>query len=434
MLFLEKLLGRNDSYVLAECDQEVRFVSRQDLSQLTDQEILCFGSHNLAGLDLSDFLLDLDVLYRLRTKRFDGLLSLSRSELDVGETERYIYFTNKIEAILKSYRACKIKLGKYPIESILSRSLLREYYKEKANILFLLYEKIESEKELLDFYKNRFRIVFSQLKQIDNQEIRIDSEKIKQFNNSHAEYIKRNISKDSTIKLHFNPVGAKTGRASFKHGTLQLYSLPKEMRSAIIARSGYNIVQFDYKNYQARIAIALTKDDDFRDRFLNSEDFYSEFGGDREKVKLSFLAWLFSDSYSDIFDVQAKPIREHKSLLYNRFLDEEKLVNIFGRPLYFDKKSGAHLIYQNYISSTEADMVLELSSKLIQKLKDNDDVRFLFPFHDAFIFEVKEGKERIIGKLKELIETYHKEVFGCRFPVEAKIGKNFEQLKTTEQK
>jgi DNA polymerase I-like protein with 3'-5' exonuclease and polymerase domains len=266
------------------------------------------------------------------------------------------------------------------------------------------------------------------LLEINLQDIHIDKDKLSQYDNPHVAAINKKLKKNNTLRLNLKPVGSKTGRASFGKGSLHIYSLPKEMRSIITAQDGYKIVQFDYKNFQARIAISLTSDEEFKRRFLLSKDFYSEFGGDREEVKLSFLSWLFSDRYSEAFDQQAQPIRAHKENLYEQFLEAGQIKNVFGRPLFFGENDPKHLIYQNYISSTEADMILELSSIILEKLNKNKEVRLLFPFHDAFVFEIKEDKLNIVSKLEKVISTYHLKTFNTIFPVEIKAGNNFGEM------
>jgi hypothetical protein len=430
MIFLDKIFTKNNSLFASTHreDGSVCFVADLPLAATQSSERVMYGIERLKNSLHDVFAWDVSLLLALRGNRAESLVELCRASLKNSESKRYEELSDRILAALKSYEVCDIDIKQFPMKDLIVNELLEDFCRERARLSFLLFDEIKQEKDLLDFYKFRFFGIYKRLLEINSQDIHIDTDKLSQYDNPHVSAINKKLKKNNTLRLNFKPVGSKTGRASFGKGSLHVYSLPKDMRSIIKAQDGHRIVQFDYKNFQARIAISLTNDEGFKKKFLSSQDFYSEFGGDREEVKLSFLSWLFSDRYSETFDQQAQPIREHKERLYEQFLETGQIKNVFGRPLFFGENDPKHLIYQNYISSTEADMILELSSIILEKLNKNKEIRLLFPFHDAFVFEIKEDKLNMVDKLEKVISTYYLKMFNTMFPVEIKSGSNFGEM------
>ncbi len=343
--------------------------------------------------DLPEFVYDVKILYQLAGLKVESFSGLCNDFLDQYETEAYSRLCKRAKAHLRSYVECGIPIQKDFIPEPIQKSIVNE----REALTDLLFKRFSYD-NIISFYEGSFN-------------------KIKAL---HA--IGRNAG------LKFNFVGSRTGRLAFKKKTFNPYTLPKEKRNCIKARPGYKIWEFDLKSCQPRIAIACTFDMDFRDDFL-SHDIYSCFKGNRNEVKLRFLHWLFSSNPSHFpeFEMECRPISELRNKIFE-LACKQNITNLFGRPLYFSDDAQPHTIFQNYITSNEADALLGMTEK-VYKLLQNTQSRVLFPFYDALICEISEEEKELPQKIKRLMEdAYRAETFRCVFPVETKKGDDYAHL------
>jgi len=388
--------------------------------------IVCFDSFKYMNFFSKNalFVYDVKTLYRLFGYKIDSLIDLGTALLGVDRLNRYVDLSNKIKYHLNSYSVCKIDYKKYSEDKLFPADLLAELYRERAKVIIELFLRFD-EKDVMSFY-NKFYDKLKTLFYISQNHILIDKEYIKNIDSFHVQTILKSIKEDNTIQLKFNPVGAKTGRLSFEKNSLNIYSLPKErVRQAIIAPDDFRLVQFDYKSFQPRLAIFSTDNETFKNKFRNVYDIYSIFDGDREKNKMGFLAWMFGVD-NNLIEFDALPIRELRMNLYEQFLKLGKLINPFGRVLKYTREP-VHSIFQNYITSLEVDCMLAVLQELEMKLEDKKS-KIIFPFHDAIVFYISKHEVSLIKEIKYIMENTHTNMFGTKFPVDIKIGKNFGQM------
>ena len=197
------------------------------------------------------------------------LLDLSNKKLDLSE------FDQKIDAHLRSFQTAGIDISRFDFRSLFSNKQFLIDHQERKNAKLLELFKEVQDLDILDFYE-KFRPFVKFLDKINNQTLITDLE---------------------PNKISFNATGSKDGRLSTKKGFLNIFSLPKEDRHRIKCEKDYRFVQCDYRNFQARLAIFLTKSDAFKRRFVDVEDIYE--GDDREQNKLNFFRVMFGVEISD---------------------------------------------------------------------------------------------------------------------------------------
>lgn len=350
---------------------------------------------------LDNFVYDVKVLYQLRGDKFNTFSELCSSYLSADTMLPYIQLRNRIRAHLRSYIECGIAISNRTLEELTPKHILVSINEEKDNLTQLLFDRFNGE-DVFGFYETFFPKLQA-LHQIS-----------------------------SNLDLKFNFVGTKNGRLSFKRNTFNPYVLPKTRRDCIAARPGYKIWQFDIKSSQPRMAIFSTTDSNFKEKFRTIDDVYSIFPGDRQRNKVCFLRWMYGNgtgfpALDEQFERLAHPVKLLRQVIYEDVRSGGTVFNRFSRPLYFGHEP-ENVVFQNYITSTEADALFEIVHKMHQFLKGTHS-RILFPFYDAVICEIAEGEPRLPGQLKNLIQTiYSDHVFFCNFPVEAKSGYNFAEL------
>jgi hypothetical protein len=349
--------------------------------------------------NLSQFVYDVKILYQLKGYKVKSLNDLC-AFLDSSETEAYHRACQKLKSHIRSYCECGISIQDHQVQEVIPQGVLDTLSQEKQRVVARLFSRFPDEQVI--FFYERF---FPKLQCLHK--------------------ISRNLG------LKFNFVGTKTGRLSFKSNTFNPYVLPRDKRSCIKARPGYKIYQYDLKSSQPRIAIFSTDDNTFRRRFEDTDDIYSVFPGDREANKLSFLRWMYSANYAadERFGKLARPIKTLREVVFGDSLHHHNVVyNRFGRPLFFSGDEPDNVVFQNWITSTEADALYEILFNMQKKMAHTQS-RILFPFYDAIICEIADEEKDMPLTLKQTIEeNYLDHVFYCKFPVEMKSGANFGAL------
>jgi len=394
-----------------------------------DQQLVCYESMNLLdNFDLSSFF-DIKILYELKGFSFRSLVDLSIQVLAEAAANSYSQLSEELKAHRTSYRIAKIDISTYRDDELYPESLLADFYRERSNLIVRLFHNLSSCD--LDFYSNRFMKVVKCLHRLSKNTLNIDLQSIEDDSTHYAMTIRKEAP-GGNLRLKYNPVGAKTGRLGFKKGTVNIYTLPSDIRKCVVAPQGFSLVQFDFKSFQPRLAIFSTLDEQFKKKFVDTEDIYSRFTGDREKNKINFLSWMFSCSRDENFSQEAAPVRELRDHIYKQAKAQGYLENCFGRRLPFNAQR-PNVLFQNYVTSLEVDTVLEVVL-WIEKAIKNLRTKILFPYHDAIICQVHEDEQFMILKIKEFMENWPKKTFGTTFPVEVKVGTNFGSLSEYEQK
>lgn len=320
------------------------------------------------------------------------LSDLSNKKLDLSE------FDQKIDAHVRSYQTAGIDTAQFDFESLFPAQFLSNLYERRNKKMLELFAEIQ-DPDVLNFYE-QFRPFVSLLhNKVNNQTLNTDL---------------------VPNKISFHATGSKDGRLSTMKGFLNLFSLAKEERHRIKCESGFRFVQCDYRNFQPRLAIFLTKNDAFKRRFEGVDDIYE--GADREQNKLNFFRTMFGIETPN--STELKPIFDLRKDIYEEIRSKGKIVNPFGRPMWYSGED-EHVVFRNFITSCESDFVFDISVKLDNLLVGKRS-RIKFLFHDCIMFEIHEEETNLIKPIKTLMEKG----WNAHYPVKLSAGKDWGNMKS----
>jgi hypothetical protein len=373
--------------------------------------------------------IDIKILYELKGHKFENIAELGQMILGESFVEKYNNLSAKIKAHLTSYRLAKINTSLYGESELIPDALYRNFYEERSKLILALYSYyIDQDLDETDrFYHSLYESAVI-LHDISKSPIDIDLKALDSKVGHHVKTVKK-YTVDGKANLHFHVVGAKTGRLAFKKGTINIYSFPKDLRTCIVAPPDCSIVEFDFKSFQPRLAICNTLDEEFKTKFRDIRDIYSVFPGDRQKNKIGFLAWMYSNNKDEMFEREAYPICTLRDELYIQARNTGKVVNRFGRAIYWqgDEKN---VVFQNYVTSNEVDAILLVMKKVYERLKGRQS-RIMFPFHDAIVCSIHKSEEYLVNEIGNIMEKTLYSTFNSYFPVEVKMGKNYGEMNDT---
>jgi hypothetical protein len=383
-------------------------------------EYFCFDvfkTFNTFG-DQIPFLWDVKILYELLGHKTETLIALGTEIFSAGRMQKYVGLSTQVKAHLNSYRQAGIDAGAYDTLKLLPQDLIYDLYLERAEIIKDLFLRLTVDEK--SFYVSFYKSV-EVLRDISKESLNIDLEAIEDDISVQAQAVRRSIRQGKT-RVQFNAVGAKTGRLGLRKNSLNIYNMPRHLRKCILPSPGHTLVEVDFKSFQPRLAIALTDNDEFIDRFREVDDIYSVFPGDRSKNKIAFLAWMYAKRKvgHQIFDEHAAPVWELRNALAKRGREQGVLETRWGRRLYFSEGDPKHVIFQNYVTATEVDCILQLTQKLVGM-----GIKVLFPYHDAVVCEVANEDLHVIQQIREQSEKLLYDLFSVRFPVGVNTGNNY---------
>ena len=381
------------------------------------------ASRTFTAVGIDKFFWDVKTLYELQNYQFKSIVELGQQILGLGAMERYVELSGRIKAYIKSYTECRIPIQKYSLDKILPEELLNDFYGERGTVIAKLFVAYSHNAQKA-FYKDNF---FNAMKVIDGFSrgpIAVNLDAIKGINNHYATSLRKAVKNDQ-LYLKFKYIAAATGRLGFEKNSVNFYSLPKTMRSCIVASEGAQLVQMDFKSFQPRLAIFSTEDEAFKKSFQGTDDIYSVFAGDREKNKITFLAWMFAKYHmrNNELDTKAYAIWRHRKKLYQDAKVNGYITNVWGRVMPY-KGEPEHIVFQHYITSIEVDSVLNMLV-FLDKFLLKYDSQILLPYHDAIIFEVFDYEKHLIKEIKTHLQDSLYEKFGAKFPVQVSVGDDF---------
>jgi len=249
-------------------------------------------------------------------------------------------------------------------------------------------------------------------------------------------------------KINYSTKRTLTGRITSKDRyNPQNLSKNNEERTKIISkfRNG-RVYQFDYTSFEARIALYLSDDDDFIERFydkdLHSEtariifetqDFTHE---QRNIAKLVNHSILYGASEATVLkklEGQEHPVE--KMLRVKEFLsplfkkskelmhqaeDDGYIINKWGSII---KPEKSYAGFNNYIQSTASEIVVDkvCEIKELMKMLKSD---FLFQVHDSLVFDIHPDEIYIVEKIVKIL-SFHR---GMLFSIDHKSGPNYRDL------
>ena len=225
-------------------------------------------------------------------------------------------------------------------------------------------------------------------------------------------------------------------------------NLPKdsEIRKSIISRyDDGKIVSFDYKSFETRLSMYLSRDMDFINKNLNS-DFHINTAKaiflneepntiEREIGKNVNHAILYGGgdkllntiiSKSNINDVEDSikrvkeflmPILDTSNYINDVYKELGYIINPFGTLI---KPNKSYAAFNNYVQSTAADIVVDKLFEIKEWTKDKKS-SLIFQVFDSFVFDISPDEENAIEEIYNILYKYN----DMTFEVESKGGNNY---------
>lgn len=225
-------------------------------------------------------------------------------------------------------------------------------------------------------------------------------------------------------------------------------NLPKdsEIRKSMISRyDGGKIVSFDYKSFETRLSMYLSRDMDFINKNLNS-DFHINTAkaiflneeptpAEREIGKNINHAILYGGgdkllntiiSKSNINDVEGSikrvkeflmPILDTSNYINDVYKELGYIINPFGTLI---KPNKSYAAFNNYVQSTAADIVVDKLFEIKEWAKDKKS-SLIFQVFDSFVFDISPDEENAIEEIYNILFKYN----DMTFEVESKGGNNY---------
>lgn len=249
--------------------------------------------------------------------------------------------------------------------------------------------------------------------------------------------------------LRYSDKRTITGRINCVDG-FNPQMLPKDspIRNQIISRyEGGKIFVFDYKSFETRLSMYLSRDEEFilsnmhSDLHYNTakaiferEDITNE---EREIGKSVNHAILYGGgdtllksiiSKSDTEDVDKslqnvkeflKPILNTSDYINNVYKELGYIINPFGTLI---KPNKTYAAFNNYVQSTAADIVVDKIEEIKNWIK-NKKSSFMFQVHDSFVLDVSPEDIGAVEEIKQILSKYNDMIFD----VEVSSGKNYSE-------
>ncbi len=292
---------------------------------------------------------------------------------------------------------------------------------------------------------------------------------------TYVEVLPTLVDNGNRVHTTFDQAVAATGRLSSNDPNLQNIpirsELGKKIRRSFIAEEGFVLLSCDYSQIELRLVAALAKDKAMLAAFEKDEDVHTatasqiwniplkdvtkdqrriakaiNFGlifgqgpqGLSQSAGISFKeAKEFIEKYFQVFHGIKSYMVETKALAQKLGYVE----TMFGRKRYLPEihsslpmvRAAAERMAINMpVQGSEADLIklamIEIDKKLGQI---SPDARMLLQVHDELLFEVKPKEaEKVAEFAKDIMENVEK--VGVKIVVEAKVGKNWEEMKPLE--
>lgn len=287
------------------------------------------------------------------------------------------------------------------------------------------------------------------------------------------------VKDDGRLHTTFLQAGSVTGRMASKDPGIQNIPIRTEegraIRRAFVSEKGCTLVSIDYSQIELRIAAFLSGDEKMMEIFKNGEDVHrgvasrvfhvpqNEVTADmRRRAKVINFGILYGMGVNALRanlgeDTRREEAQEFFNAYFNTFtrlaeyLEETKqsarehgyTLTFHGRKRHFPginsslpfmRAQAERMAINAPVQGTSADITRIAMVRIagdLQKREMTDAVRMLIQVHDELVFEIRdELVETEVPRLMDLMETVIplSETKGVPIVVEAKIGKNWEEM------
>jgi len=276
---------------------------------------------------------------------------------------------------------------------------------------------------------------------------------------------------ESRVHTTFNQAVTATGRLSSSDPNLQNIpvrtEIGRKVRRAFVAKDGYVLLSCDYSQIELRIMAALAKDKKMLEAFEHGEDIHTATAANiwnldikevtkdqRRTAKAINFGLIFGQGPQGLArsaDISFEEAREFIARYFDVFsgvrewMDMSKALaasqgyieTLFGRrrmlpeihsPLHMVRAQAERMAINMPVQGTEADLMKLAMIEVAKQLPSiSSDAKMLLQVHDELLFEVpiKEVKT-VAEQVVDIMQ--HVEKIGCPIVVDAKQGKNWEEM------
>ena len=261
-----------------------------------------------------------------------------------------------------------------------------------------------------------------------------------------------NFDGDKKLILKYSNKRTITGRINCADKKFNPQLLPKnsEIRNQIISEfKNGKIFLFDFVSFETKLSVYLTKDETFIEKLRNS-DLHIEtskiifskndistnerkigkqinhaiiYGVGNDKLKSILIENKLNIKLIDKIKKFLDPIIINSKKIAESFKESGYIINPYNTIIYPNKEWA---VYNNYVQSIAADIVVDKLFKIKELLKDKKS-NFMYQVYDSFVFDMHPEEEYLIQKIKNILEKNRKYFF----EVDIKSGNNL--MECTEQ-
>lgn len=224
--------------------------------------------------------------------------------------------------------------------------------------------------------------------------------------------------------------------------------LPKDsvIRKQIISRyENGTIIVFDYKSFETRLSMYLSRDEDFILKNMNSDLHYNAaksmfsdveitknhrkvakdvnhailYGGGDKLVKniISKIESADVDECLNNVKLFLSPILTTSEYINSVYKELGYIINPFGTLI---KPNKSYAAFNNYVQSTATEIVVDKIKELKTWLENNKS-SFMFQVHDSFVMDIHPDDMNSIDEIINILSKYNDMVFDVDFS----SGKNY---------
>ncbi len=303
-----------------------------------------------------------------------------------------------------------------------------------------------------------------------------DYRELSKLLSTYVEAIPELADVEDRVHTTFNQAVTATGRLSSSDPNMQNIPIRTELgrrvRKGFIAKKGYVLLACDYSQIELRIAAALSKDKVMLEAFEKGEDIHTataakiwdlkledvtkdqrrvakaiNFGllfgqGPQGLSRTADISYTEARDFIDRYFVAFSGIREYMDVSKALARKQGYIETLFGRkrplpeidsPLQMVRAQAERMAINMPIQGTEADLIKLAMIAVAKELpKVSKDANVLLQVHDELVLEVPEKDVKKVAKV--VVETMQNvEKIGCPIVVDAKAGKNWEEMEIIKQ-
>lgn len=462
--------------------QLAAYVLDATLGEATVEEILShFSEEKEASLEKRDqieWILPLRERLSERLKGEDRKEILDRFELPLipvlFEMERtgIMIDTAYLRALEKTFQAARQTIHR-EMEQAVGEAFNPASPAQLAHILF---ETLKLPTEGIKRGKTGFSTASAELEKLRGKHPIIEwieeHREISKLLSTYIETLPTQVDAHQRVHTTFHQAGTTTGRLSSSDPNLQNIpirtELGRQIRRAFVARPGCVLLSCDYAQIELRLAAAMAKDERMIQAFAQGEDIHKttaaamwhvsldEVTADqRRAAKAVNFGVLYGQgafglsAAAGVTFAEAKEFIERYFSYYQRlkaYLEETRqfarkngyVMTLFGRrrpipellsPVAQVRAQAERMAINMPIQGTEADILKLAMIDLAKRLPEwSSDTRMILQVHDELVFEVPETEVAgVAAHIRVAMQTMVD--VGVPLLVEAKVGKNWEEMK-----